>query len=166
MGLMVSNGEPILFIRIDGRKEASASLTTLVVMLTEAIPQWAAKIHAYSRSLQALEAKLPADNELIREQDDLIANKRASIETLKQKYDDLMNLMPESQREELVQMRDKTTIAIERELAELIKAREASANAIKIKRGKIRKSESEMLRLKRVIPDFVRALTDLGNGLP
>ncbi|KAE9381917.1 hypothetical protein N431DRAFT_425485 [Stipitochalara longipes BDJ] len=160
------DGEPwIYFERIDG-EATRFSVVFMLRHMNTGMPIWATRFPEYSQRLQALEAKLPADEKLIREQDELIANKRSNIESLEHKYDELIQMMPEPQKEELVLVRDRTRIAVQQEVDQLSRRREGLFNALQYDKAKIGQFKVEMIELKRIIPELVRNLAELADRLP
>lgn len=166
IGLTMMDGQPMFFFEVHGRVYSHFSLSVILDILNKSIPHWAAGLHTYPKSTQALEAKLAANEELIREQDELIAKKRSSIKSLEEKYDELIQIMPESQKQELILMRDKTRIAMEEEIDHLSKARDQFAKDLKAIKSRIALFNSNIVEMKRVIPDIVRNLTDLESRIP
>jgi hypothetical protein len=84
----------------------------MLKVLNTAVPIWSSRYHLFSLSIKALGAGLPPKEAFIREKKETILNKGVRDRALGANYGKLIQVMPESQREELLLVREKTRTTI------------------------------------------------------
>jgi hypothetical protein len=92
-----------------------------------------------------------------------IRNKELKIKALEQKYDELLQMMPASQHEELLLMKEKSKRTMQQEVDELRKANEDTLNVLPVRKAQIAQFKIDVTNLKQVLPEVMQALTELAE---
>jgi hypothetical protein len=137
------------------------SLHNLLEVIKQTVPNSLAQLPQCLQEAKALEALLPSDKETIRKNGDDIRNKEHKIKALEQKYDELLQMMPESQHEELLLIKEKSKRTMQQEVDELTKANEDTLNVLQVRKAQIAQFKIVMANLKQVLPEVMQALTEL-----
>jgi len=137
------------------------SLHNLLEVIKQTVPNSLAQFPQCLQEAKALEALLPSDKETIRKNGDDIRNKEHKIKALEQKYDELLQMMPESKHEELLLIKEKSKRTMQQEVDELTKANEDTLNVLQVRKAQIAQFKIVMANLKQVLPEVMQALTEL-----
>ena len=141
----------------------SPSLLNLLKVIKQNVPNWLAQFPQSLQQAKALEALLPSDEETIRKKEDDIRYKELKIKALEQKYDEELQMMPESQHEELLLIKEKSKRTMQQEVDELMKANEDTLNVLQVRKDQIAQFKIGVTNLKQVLPGVMQALTELAE---
>jgi hypothetical protein len=137
-------------------------LVDLLKVINQKAPNWP-QFPQHLQRVKALEALLPSDEEIIRKKEDAIRNKELKIKAFEQKYDELLQMMSASQHEELLLIKEKSKRTMQQEVDELRKANEDTLNALPVRKARIAQFKVDVTNLKQVLPEVMRALTELAE---
>jgi hypothetical protein len=72
-------------------------------------------------------------------------------------------MMPESQHEELLLIKEKSKRTMQQEVDELMKANEDTLNVLQVRKDQIAQFKIGVTNLKQVLPGVMQALTELAE---
>ena len=128
--------------------------------------QWLQQLPLWLQDLRSLKDSLPRDEEALPAHKEQVHKKQAEIDMLEAKYEDLAQITPEAQQEELQQVREKAKLTMQRDVWELNTRLEVCLRGMQEKRARIENLEVCVRGLKSATPEAIEALKALVARLP
>jgi hypothetical protein len=136
-------------------------ISCLISCLPPNIQNWVAHVSEHLQNLESLKATVLTDEGNLSAKEEVIRKKEADLGTLEKKYEELMEVLPGSQREELLVLREKSRKAMQQDLEGLKTSKEQELVVLQHRKKCIRKLESDIQVMKALVPKLEEILTEL-----
>jgi hypothetical protein len=127
--------------------------------LLQQLPVW-------FQNLRSTKDSLPQDEKVLQDHQEKFNKKQAEIDTLDAKLEDIMQMMPKAQEEQLQQLREETRITMLRAKEELNRVFKDCLRGVQEKKARIGKLEEGVRSIKSGIPAAIETLKALAAQLP
>jgi hypothetical protein len=124
------------------------------------------QLPVWFQNLRSTKDSLPQDEKVLQDHQEKLNKKQAEIDTLDAKFEDIMQMMPKAQEEQLQQLREETRITMLRAKEELDRVFEDCLKGVQEKKARIGTLEGGVRSLKSGIPVAIETLKALVAQLP